>query len=421
MSAQNVRALSTINKQIPEVKNLMNSVDKLPWNLKVPLIVQTLGLGYSIDSRLLSKDQVLPRGSIGRKMGFSSLGDVISTPASEGGLGIEWDDWISDIKAYHFKKAFGIYFESRDDVLTEYQSVSDALGHAPVTLDEYAKARDEIFRRQYARRENELLDSNKELENKVQNAEFEKRHVEQKYSDTVQKMENLKETLEETKTEYEAKLRYLEAENERAITEAQDASRKATARRYYGKIKHLKSAIEQLEENLKEARRQKSKAESKNASLSTVIEDLNSDLHIANTNLKVAEETIARQEEVIARYEQTIDELSDRVDQVSTETGIIALEEALKKNKERVIRLNEKLKTAHSGRKDALARLSRTRRKMSSVNIELQNKKYQIRKKEREIAAKNRAIASHRTLRNFLIFTTVASLGLLSGLSYLMA
>lgn len=421
MAAQNVRALSAKNKQIPEVQKLMSSVDSLPWNLKVPVIVQTLGMGHSIDATLLSKDQVLPRGSIGRKMGFSNLGDVISTPTSDGGLGISWDEWVCDIKAYHYKKIFGIYFESRDDVLTEYNSVSEALGHAPVTLDEYSKARDEIFRRQYSRRETELLDSNRELENKAQNAEFEKQHLEQKYSATVDKLEKLKGTLEETKTEYESKLSLMEAANERAISVAEEATRKQTARRYYGKIKNLKSAIEDIEKNLNEVRQQKAQADKRNLSLNNVIEDLNNDLGTARKNLQVAEETIARQEEVIARYEQTIDELSDRVDQVTTETGIIALEKALEKNREKVIRLSEKLRYERSDKKALASRLSKTRSKMSALKVDLQSKKNEIKKKARENEAKARSIAGHRTLRNFLIFSTLSSISLLAGLSYLMA
>lgn len=421
MSAQNVRALSTINKQIPEVKRLMSSVDNLPWNLKVPLIVQTLGLGYSIDSRLLSKEQVLPRGSIGRKMGFSTLGEVISTEVQSGGLGISWSEWENDVKAYHYKKTFGIYFESRSDVLTEYQSVTDALGHYPVTLDEYAKTRDELFRRQYSRRESELLDTKKELEDKVQNAEFEKHHVEQKYQETLDRVDSLKSALEETKNDYESKLRFLEADQQRVVSEAEEATRKATAKRYYGKIKHLKSLIQQMEESLEEAHRQKEHSDSKNSNLSTIIEDLNSDLEIAYTNLKTAEETIARQEEIIARYEQTIDELSERVDLVENETGIVALEKALEKNKAKVIRLHERLITEKSSKKEVINRLAKTRSKMSALKVDIQSKKNEIKKKEREVVAKEKAISSHRTLRNFLVFISISSLGLLAGLSYIMA
>lgn len=261
MSTQNVRALSTINKQIPEVKKLMDSVNNLPWNLRVPLIVQTLGLGYSIDSRLFDKDQVLPRGSLGRKMGFGSLGEVISSDLSQGGLGISWDSWVNDVKAYQYKKTFGIYFDSRDEVLSEYNSVSDALGHKPVTLSEYVKARDEIVRRQFAKRENELITDNKSLEDKVYNAEFEKNRVEEKYTSTLDELHRLKGVLEETKSDYEGKLRILEAENERDVSQAQEEARKKTAKRYYGKIKHLKSEIDSLEFAVKQIKKQKQKLE----------------------------------------------------------------------------------------------------------------------------------------------------------------
>lgn len=421
MPAQNVRALSTINKQIPEVKKLMTSVNNLPWNLRVPLIVQTLGLGYSIDSKLFDKDQVLPRGSIGRKMGFTSLGEVISTSESDGGLGITWSDWTNDIRAYSYKKAFGIYLESRDDVLTEFKSVTDALGHSPVTLDEYSKARDELFRRQYARRESELLDSQKDLENKIHNVEFEKQHVEQKYTDAVSQLEGLKSALEETKSDYESRLLFLEAENERSVTEAENNARKGAAKKYYGKIKKLKSEIESLENSLLVVKRQKEHSESKNQNLSTVIEDLNADLNVTQANLRSAEETISRQEEVIARYEQTIDELSERVDQVSTETGIIALEEALEKSKAKVVRLTERLRNEKNGKKELSVRLAKTRSKISSMKADILNKKTEIRKANKDIENKKKAISSHRSLRNFLIFTTISSLSLLAGLSYLMA
>lgn len=418
-TSANVRSLSTINKQIPEVKSLMDAVSKVSWDLRVPLISQTLGLGYSIDSRLLNKALDLPRGSVGRQMGFTTLGEVIATPASNGGLEISWADWESDIKAYNYKKTFGIYYQTQSEVIKEYSSVCEALGHNPVTLHEFSKTRDEIMIRNNHRRERQISEKADEYKRNYESEIEDRKNIESRYASISEELKSLKSQYEALGEEYRSEMSLLMSANEIQVKQAKEEGIEQASSDYKSRLIKLRREITGLEGDLSEALKKISQIETSSEEMDKVINSLKADIKEKSKELQTAEDTIARQEEVIARYEQMIDDLEIRIQEISTQNGITQMEVMLDKSRDRLIRLSCKYKASNDSRIDLKARVDRNRQRISMLKSDLRDRKLEIKRKNIEIQKREKAISSHKAVRNFLVVTTLSSLGLLTGLSYL--
>ena len=425
-SQSNVRELSTINRQIPEVKNLMSAVTKLGWDLRVPLIAQSLGLGYSIDTKMLDKDLPLPRGSVGRKMGFGTLGEIISKPASEGGLGIDWNDWLCDIKAYQYKKKFGLYYASQSEVVKEFEAVRDALGHNPVTLHEFTKARDEILIRNHQKRERQLQEQKAELQEQLDRVTGERDDITTTYSRTQERLEALRREYSDLEADYKAEMDRLKSANDANISEAEERAREEVSEKYQARIQKLRLGMSSLETELSDALRHSSQLEKSSAKMEQAISELRDSLDRKESELRNARSTIHQQEEAIARNEQMINELEIRIEEISSETGLAQLEHSLNKHRERLIRLSEHFKTMKGSRDQYRERLEKSRQRVSKLKAEIRDKRAELKTQggklkaaELDASRKAKSIASHRSVRNVLIVTTVGSLSLLVGLASL--
>lgn len=416
----NVKPLNTVNKQIPEVKSLMEAVSKVSWDLRVPLISQTLGLGYSIDSKLLNKDLDLPRGSVGRQMGFTKLGEVISSPESAGGLNIPWSDWISDLKAYGYKKNFGIYYKSRQEVLKEYSAVCDALGHNPVTLHEFSKARDEIMLRNNHMREKEISEKADKIRESYELEKAEKRKVEQKYDDVSNALDSLQEKHKELEEEYRNEINVLKSANELHVQQVREKAFEEASSKYRPRLTKLKREIKGLEGELADALKKIASMDIQSEESKKMISNLKDQIKHKSRELKAAEDVIARQEDVIARNEKMIDELESRIEDISSQNGIAQMEMMLDKSRDRLIRLGAKYRAAADAKSEFKARISKNRQRISILKSELRERKLEIRKKEAEIKRKNESISNYRMIRNALSIMTISSLGLITAFAYLM-
>lgn len=420
-SPANVRSLSTVNRQIPEVKSLMDAVAKLSWDLRVPLISQTLGLGYSIDSKLLSKDLPLPRASVGRKMGFSTLGEVISSPASDGGLELDWETWQNDIKAYNYKKVFGIYYKSQDEVLKEYTSICDAIGHAPLTLHEFTKARDDILIRNHQRKERELAEKAEEYKRSCEVALGERDSIESSYVRISEDLKRLREQHSALESEYHSEIELLQSATELRVREAEDSLRDQLSADYDIRLSKLRREIKGLEDELRAALEKVAAMESSSDQMGEIVRNLRVKISDKDNELRIAEEKIAHQDEVISRYERSIDSLEMRIQEITTETGIAEMEQALALNRDRLVKLSSNFKLLKESRADLHARLDKSRQRVSMLRADLRDRKAEIKNQAMEVKKKELEVASYKKARNVLVVVTLSSLALLLGVSSLIA
>jgi chromosome segregation ATPase len=128
-----------------EVKTLQTAVHSLRWTLHVPLVGDALGFGYRVVSEMANPDHPISEGSVAALTGLSTVGELISSKISEGGLDLDWNEWKSSVSAFIYRKQFSIHHSKKEDILAEYQDVVSFLGRGPNDALEFQRAKTKIL------------------------------------------------------------------------------------------------------------------------------------------------------------------------------------------------------------------------------------------------------------------------------------
>lgn len=178
-----VVAINNLNSNDQEYLAFKQSIQFQNWSYKVQSIIHATGL--PVNSDFTNKDLMIPGGSPANRFGHRTIGEFIINSDVRKGVGLDWNDWVSQFTAFNLKSQFGIYEDDANEILSQVKDVEKALGRMPLSSAEYHKAKEEILLK--IKREDEVRH---QLESREFKAEVESLKIEiEQYKDSILSIE----------------------------------------------------------------------------------------------------------------------------------------------------------------------------------------------------------------------------------------
>ncbi len=199
MSAQkneNVASLAKYKSKnhLNDIYNVLKTTD---WHSATIFICNKLEL--PLDHNLTNKTLTLI-SEVPVTAGVKTLHEFICNSMYEGGLSIEWEEWVKNVTASRYKHLFGINSNDRNDILAQVDDVAVVIGRLPLSRSEFNLGAEQIRNEHFSEMETqfklELNSVNDKLKSALSDLDKERREnysLVQQLDNTLAELEKIKE------------------------------------------------------------------------------------------------------------------------------------------------------------------------------------------------------------------------------------
>jgi len=297
-----------------EIEALQNSVSSLNWTLRVPLIGDAMGFGYRAVDGMKRYEEPLVKGSLCYRAGFKTVGEIITTPISEGGFNLNWDDWVECVTAFDYRRRFSIHHAKKEDILGEYQDIVEALGQEPADSIQYHRVKSELIKQSKTRQDQEHNDEVRLLKRNIFSLNEEVASLKSSESELKSQVEQYVHELEEARSAMHQMAVDYRQSVASAVTQAKMETASELKAEFESELNNYKSVISDLENRLGAALEELSNQEIGQKELIESYESQISELKAFHeSNLASAMSSLKSYEDKINQYESEIDRLNKTI------------------------------------------------------------------------------------------------------------
>ncbi|MGD1524457.1 hypothetical protein [Vibrio harveyi] len=314
-------------------KKLLNQISVLDWEMQVIQIIKSLSLPLS--ELLLDKETQPAPNSHALKCGHETVEEFVTSDSSNLGLGMDWNEWETKVKAYSYKKTFNIYTDDPVEIIQEFKDVTSFLGYKPSCSEEYLEAKDKIFKAQRSQQDKMHSLQVQEMQENINDLI---RQVDQNgslLSEANQKIESLNNQLETAKTEYDKQISTALDNHKVDLANQLQKQREEMTSDLQAKISKIESEADLV------------KAQSA-AEVERIREKYNSDNYISKVEFNALEQELQRERDNsrqdLIKLNQLNVELQDLQGQLSEKEQIIVqLEKQIESQASEILMLTTKI------------------------------------------------------------------------------
>ncbi|WP_415912656.1 hypothetical protein [Neptuniibacter sp. QD37_11] len=147
----------------PELSTLKKTYKILPWSIRAQVVLEKAGInGFDVKHAENAETPIVDK-SLASLLGHKTLGDFVTTPECDGGLGIAWDEWYEEALATRVKKEFEIATDDPKEVVRQFNDVTKVMGREPLNAQEYHLYKDNVLKQQSETKIAQLSEKNDEL------------------------------------------------------------------------------------------------------------------------------------------------------------------------------------------------------------------------------------------------------------------
>lgn len=328
-----VENINKVNKEVlSEMLALQQSVSSFKWIIVVPLVGDALGFGYRAVDEMRQPDQPLVANSLGQKAGFKTVGEVVTSPTSEGGLEMDWNEWERSVRAFIYRRNFSIHHDNKDEIIGEYTDITESLGHEPKDSIEYHKVKSDLIRHTRARKEQEHTEELRLVRQKLDSVSKENVSLRETEASLKLRIEEHAKELEDARSA----MHQISVDYRNELANAVHAAELETSERlsatYTKRIEEQQGLILGLEKRLEDALEELSSRDSENRA--TIVhyeskfeaqrQDYENRLDVQKRAYSELEQSLAQSKELISGLHATAQQSEVKISELERENKILA-------------------------------------------------------------------------------------------------